>query len=72
MPGRVPKTSNYALNNVTLPFALDIANKGVIQALLDDEGLRPGLNVYSGKITCLKVAQDQSYEYVFALDVLNN
>ena len=72
MPGRVPKTSNYALNNVTLPFALDIANKGVIQALLDDEGLRPGLNVYSGKITCIEVAQDQGYEYVSALDVLNN
>jgi len=72
MPGGVPKTSTYALNNVTLPFALDIANKGVTQALLDDEHLRAGLNVHSGKITCFEVAQDLGYEYVSALDALNN
>jgi alanine dehydrogenase len=72
MPGGVPKTSTYALNNVTLPFALDIANKGVTQALLDDEHLRSGLNVHSGRITCIEVAQDLGYEYVSALDALNN
>ncbi len=72
MPGGVPKTSTYALNNVTLPFALDIANKGVSQALLDDEHLRAGLNVHSGNITCLEVARDLGYEHVPALDVLNN
>ena len=72
MPGGVPKTSTYALNNVTLPFALDIANKGVSQALLDNEHLRAGLNVHSGKITCLEVARDLGYEHVPALDVLNN
>jgi alanine dehydrogenase len=72
MPGGVPKTSTYALNNVTLPFALDIANKGVTQALLEDEHLRAGLNVHSGRITCIEVAQDLGYEYVSALDALNN
>jgi len=72
MPGGVPKTSTYALNNVTLPFALNIANKGVKQALLDDEHLRAGLNVHSGKITCEEVARDLGYEYFCALDVLNN
>jgi len=72
MPGGVPKTSTYALNNVTLPFALDIANKGVTQALLDDEHLRAGLNVHSGKVTCEEVAHDLGYEYYCALDALNN
>ena len=72
MPGGVPKTSTYALNNVTLPFALDISNKGVSQALLDNEHLRAGLNVHSGNITCLEVARDLGYEHVPALDVLNN
>ena len=72
MPGVVPKTSTYALNNVTLPFALDLANKGVTQALLDDEHLRAGLNVHAGSITCLEVAHDLGYEYVSALDALNN
>mgnify|MGYP003957604161 CR=1 FL=1 len=71
MPGGVPKTSTYALNNVTLPFAINIANKGVKQALLDDEHLRAGLNVHSGKVTCLEVAQDLGYDYVPALDMLN-
>ena len=70
MPGGVPKTSTYALNNVTLPFAIAIANKGVKQALLDDEHLRAGLNVYKGKVTCLEVAEDLEYEYISALDVL--
>jgi len=62
MPGGVPKTSTYALNNVTLPFGLSIANKGVKQALLDDEHLRAGLNVHSGNVTCLEVAQDLGYD----------
>jgi len=72
MPGGVPKTSTYALNNVTLPFAINIANKGVKQALLDDEYLRAGLNIHLGKVTCEEVAQDLGYEYHSALDVLTN
>ena len=72
MPGGVPKTSTFALNNVTLPFAIAIANKGVKQALIDDEHLRAGLNVHKGKVTCLEVAEDLGYEYVSALKALQN
>ncbi len=70
MPGAVPLTSTYALNNVTLPFALDIANKGVKQALIEDQHLRNGLNIYHGKVTCKEVAEDLGYEYVNASEVL--
>ena len=66
MPGGVPRTSTYALNNVTLPFAVALANKGAKQALLDDAHLRDGLNVYAGKVTCREVAEDLGYEYVEA------
>ncbi len=66
MPGAVPHTSTHALNNVTLPFALQLANKGAKQALLDDPHLRDGLNVYAGKITHRKVAEALGYDYVDA------
>lgn len=58
MPGAVPRTSTYALNNVTLPFALDIANKGAKAALQADKHLANGLNVAEGKITHAAVAHD--------------
>lgn len=51
MPGGVARTSTMALNNATLPFGLAIANKGLKQALLDDEHLLNGLNVHAGKVT---------------------
>jgi alanine dehydrogenase len=51
MPGAVARTSTYALNNVTLPHALSIADKGWKQALGDDPHLRAGLNVVDGKLT---------------------
>ncbi|HIP94238.1 MAG TPA: alanine dehydrogenase, partial [Leucothrix sp.] len=70
MPGAVPRTSTYALNNVTLPFALNIADKGITQALLDDTHLRNGLNVHTGKVTYQPVAEDLSYDYVPAEEVL--
>lgn len=56
MPGGVPKTSTYALNNATLPFVLSLADKGWKKALADDPHLRAGLNVWSGQITCQPVA----------------
>ncbi|TNE34175.1 MAG: alanine dehydrogenase [Alphaproteobacteria bacterium] len=58
MPGGVARTSTYALNNVTLPHALKIADKGWQQALRDDPHLANGLNVWNGQITCIPVAQD--------------
>ncbi|MGE3246843.1 MAG: alanine dehydrogenase [Beijerinckiaceae bacterium] len=56
MPGAVPRTSTFALNNATLPFALALANKGWRTALRDDPHLRAGLNVHAGKIACKPVA----------------
>ena len=63
MPGGVPRTSTYALNNVTLPHVIALANKGYQQALKDDRWLRDGLNVHQGKITQREVAQDLGYDF---------
>ncbi|MHA1544652.1 MAG: alanine dehydrogenase [Alphaproteobacteria bacterium] len=63
MPGAVARTSTFALNNATLPFAIALADKGYKKALLDDPHLLEGLNVYQGKITYEAVAQDQNLEY---------
>jgi len=64
MPGAVPRTSTYALNNATLPFALALARKGAKKALLDDSNFLPGLNVHQGKVTCEAVATALGYDYV--------
>jgi alanine dehydrogenase len=64
MPGGVPRTSTFALNNATLPFALAIAGKGWKQALADDPHLRNGLNIAYGKVTCQPVAEALGYEYI--------
>jgi alanine dehydrogenase len=71
MPGGVARTSTYALNNVTLPFALNIANKGWKKALLDDAHLRNGLNVALGHVTYKAVADDLGYRYVNADKLLS-
>jgi alanine dehydrogenase len=55
MPGAVARTSTFALNNATLPFALALADKG-LKALTDDPHLMAGLNVYAHKLTCEPVA----------------
>ncbi len=70
MPGGVARTSTFALNNVTLPFALAIANKGWKKALSDDAHLRNGLNVADGKVTYKAVADDLGYAYVPAEKVI--
>jgi len=72
MPGGVPRTSTFALNNVTLPFAIELANKGAKQALMDDEHLMNGLNVHKGMITYKEVADDLGYDYVEATEALNS
>lgn len=56
MPGAVPKTSTYALNNATLPYVVEIAEHGLETALVGDVHLRNGLNVYDGRITHETVA----------------
>jgi len=64
MPGAVPRTSTYALTGATLPYLLQIADKGPERALLDDKGFLAGLNTYQGKITCEPVAAALNVEYV--------
>ncbi len=70
MPGAVARTSTFALNNATLPFALALADKGWRQALKDDVHLRAGLNVHDGKVTCAPVAQAHGLAYTPAESVL--
>ncbi|WP_343714778.1 alanine dehydrogenase, partial [Inquilinus sp.] len=64
MPGGVARTSTFALNNATLPFALALADKGYRRACLDDPHLREGLNVHSGQITNKPVAEALGLNYV--------
>ena len=63
MPGAVARTSTLALQNATLPFTIEIANKGYKQALKDNVHLLNGLNVYDGKVTYQAVAKDLGYQY---------
>ena len=63
MPGVVPRTSAYALNNATLPFVLALADKGWRAALAADPHLKNGLNVCGGKLTCREVAEALGAEY---------
>jgi alanine dehydrogenase len=70
MPGAVARTSTFALNNATLPFALAIADKGWKKALADDPHLRNGLNVADGKITCKPVADAHAMAWTSAESVL--
>lgn len=70
MPGAVPRTSTFALNNATLPFAMALADKGLV-ALKEDIHLRNGLNVHKGQITHAGVAASLGYEYVEPLTALS-
>jgi alanine dehydrogenase len=63
MPGAVPRTSAFALNNATLPFVLALAGKGYKRALADDPHLRNGLNVHRGLVTYEAVARDLGLPY---------
>ena len=63
MPGAVPRTSTFALNNATLPFALAIADKGWRKAALDDPHLANGINVLAGKLTSEAVARSLDLAY---------
>ncbi len=63
MPGAVPRTSTFALNNATLPYVIALADHGAAQALANDAGLVNGLNVHAGHITCAAVAEALGYDY---------
>lgn len=71
MPGGAPRTSTFALNNATLPFVLDLANKGLYRALMEDSHLRDGLNVYKGKITHSAVAAALGLKYYTPMELLS-
>lgn len=58
MPGAVPNTSTYALTNATLPYVLAIANLGLKQALVANDGFAKGLNVHNGEITLKAIADE--------------
>jgi alanine dehydrogenase len=66
MPGNAARTSTMALNNATLPYALELADKGLGRALSDNPHLRNGLNVHQGKVTCPAVAKAHGMETVAA------
>ena len=66
MPGAVPRTSTYALNNATLPFMLALADKGWRDAVRNDPHLKHGLNIVDGRITHQAVADALGLDYTAA------
>jgi alanine dehydrogenase len=70
MPGAVPHTSTYALTNVTLPYALRIADRGWRDALRNDDALAQGLNTHAGAITCAPVADAHNLPHTDVAEVL--
>jgi alanine dehydrogenase len=63
MPGAVPHTSTYALTNVTIPYAVQIAGLGVDEAIRRDEALAKGVNVYQGELTSQPVAEAHQLDW---------
>ena len=63
MPGVVPRTSSFGLNNATLPYVLRLADEGWKQALAADEGFMAGLNVHAGHVCCEAVARAHDLSY---------
>lgn len=70
MPGAVPRTSTIALSNATLPYVLQIANKGYLQAIKANPELKRGVNIFEGKITHRGVAEAFNLDYYPIDDVL--
>lgn len=72
MPGAVPRTSTIALTNVTVPYALQLANKGINRAIAENDALKQGVNTVNGSITYNAVAKDLGYDYVDVEKALEN
>ena len=64
MPGAVPNTSTYALTNATLPYIVELANHGWVDALRRDPALAKGLNTHDGKVVYREVAEAHGVEHV--------
>jgi len=71
MPGAVPHTSTYALTNVTVPYALEIANRGWRAALRADPAFAAGLNTYEGALTYRGVAEAHGLPWTPTSEALN-
>jgi alanine dehydrogenase len=72
MPGAVPRTSTFALTNATLPFALKLANLGVVEAIRSDAHLKDGVNTHKGHVTHSAVAADYGVSYTPLENVITN
>ncbi|MEK4627636.1 MAG: alanine dehydrogenase [Solibacillus sp.] len=72
MPGAVPRTSTMALTNNTVPYALQIANKGFLKACLDNHALKLGVNTLNGHVVYEAVADAQGLPYVAVDDILES
>ena len=70
MPGGVPRTSTFALNQATLPYLVKLANKGYQKALSEDKNFLAGLNIHKGHVTYKAVAEVFGHEYVDPLSIL--
>jgi alanine dehydrogenase len=70
MPGAVPHTSTYALTNVTLPYVVELANRGWRDALRADAALAAGLHTYEGALTCQPVADAHGLPSIAVSEVL--
>jgi alanine dehydrogenase len=64
MPGAVARTSTMALTNATVPYGIQIANKGIAKAIIENPALKLGVNTAHGEVTYETVAKDLGYEYV--------
>jgi alanine dehydrogenase len=71
MPGAVPHTSTYALTNVTMPYALALANRGLRDAVRESRALLPGVNVVNGQVTSEPVAEAHGLPWVGAEQALS-
>ena len=71
MPGAVPRTSTFALTNATMPYVLNLANRGLKQAVISDLGVGDGINVYEGHVTFRGVAESLGLPYKPVSDLLN-
>ena len=71
MPGAVPYTSTLALTNATLPYALQLANKGWKSACQDNKALKKGLNIVNGQVVYKAVAEAYDLPYTLVEQVIS-
>lgn len=71
MPGAVPRTATIGLTNATVPYILQIANKGYAKAVEENEALLKGINTLAGKVTNQGVASALGYDYIEARSLIN-